>query len=347
MAAAGRSLTPRANLAPSVLLELERGRIPAMLAERVRAFVGGASSESFDELALELFRERYRRDEAFRALCEERQATPARTTDWREIPAVPVEGRTGADPGQEGPAPGEGLSPGHLELRRAVIDRSFPGACLTGLGRPPVLSLIPTDTARAEPRLAMLADRVLEAWAAPTSATAVTRRGVEAAQARSFLAARQRDRQPTLILATTATLAQLLEALVRRGLRFRLPPGSRVVEAGGADHDGRELLGRLADGLALPPQETLLAWGAAGSPTLLYARRDRRSEPRPFRTPPWVRARVLDPRTRAELPAGDEGELALFDLAAPNGGASLLTGERAIAAGDGFRLTGLGSSPEA
>ncbi|MFQ5350851.1 MAG: hypothetical protein ACE5EG_10450 [Thermoanaerobaculia bacterium] len=311
-----------------------------MLVERVAAFVRGESGESFEKLALAVFRRQYERPGPFRDLCDQRGATPERIADWRGVPALPI-----ADlaPAAEGSQPLDDTTLGALE--RAVIDRSFPSACLEDLDRPPVLSLIPpTETPRGCGP-GSWADHVLDAWAAPDSLVGVATRGVEVAKSRSFLAARQRDRRPTLLLADGANLDRLLEALDRRGLRFRLPPGSRVAIDGGSATGGQELLARLADALAVPADGVVRQYGVGRMVSRFYAGHSRRGELRPFRPPPWARVRVLEPESLAEAPAGAAGLLSVYDLAGLGSAPHLLTGDVAVGAEDGFRLAGDATSP--
>ena len=303
-----------------------------MLFERVAGFVRGDLEESFETLALEVFRHRYRLDAAFRELCDRRGSTPETVPGWRGIPVV--EAASLPPP----VASGDQAGPAAIALGRAVVDRSFPAICLEGLGRPPVLSLVPTGDEAHDPGLATLAERVLEAWAAPDSAAPIAGRRVEAAKARSFLAARQRDRRPTLILATPDTLAQLLETLERRGLRFRLPPGSRAVACGGAESVDPGLQARLAEGLDVGPDRLVGGYGVPGLRSRFYAGHRRDGEAQPFRLPPWARVRVLDPDTGAEVPPGTAGALTVCDLASPEAGSQVLTGDLATAGDDAFRL---------
>lgn len=313
-----------------------------MLVERIAAFIRGELGDSFEELALAVFRAECERSAPYRDLCERRGAAPERVADWRQVPAVPA-------------ATHDHLAPGHgaaaaerrrRDLLQAVVDRSFATACLAGLNRPPVLSLLPTAGEPTDPGPGLVAERILGAWAAPDSRSACSRRGIEVASARSFLAARQRDRRPTVILATPETLARLLAALDRRGLRFRLPPGSRVVESGRPGPQGPQRLSRLAESLAVPAEAVIRDYGAPGLASRFYAGHDRNGEPRPFRPPVWTRVRLLDRRTPAEVPVGATGRIAIFDLAAVGGPPCLLTGDLGKGGGeDGFRLAGGSPGP--
>jgi hypothetical protein len=64
-------------------------------------------------------------------------------------------------------------------------------------------------------------------------------------------------------------------------------------------------------------------------------------EPGRFVAPDWLRVRALDPATLAELPAGETGLLALFDLANVGSALHLLTEDLgSVDAEGGFRLAG-------
>ncbi len=326
-----------------------------MLVERITNLVRGESSETFDDLALAVFRFQYERDAGYRELCDRRGAAPDIVAHWQDVPAAPVPAGTspvpagtlpasvgpGTVPESTGPIPEVARAAPDAAARglhRAAIDQSFASACLVGMDRPPVLSLVPSGGDAPDPGLGFLADHVLRAWAAPDSLVATARRSVEAAKARSFLGARQRDRRPTLILATAATLGQLLDALERRGLRFRLPPGSRVVETGRRGAAAGMPLARLAESLGVPPEGVLRDYGVDGLVTRFYAGHGQAGEPQPFLPPPWARLRILDPETGAELPAGAVGTIAIFDLASVGAVAHVLTGDKGTAGRDGFRL---------
>lgn len=297
--------------------------------ERIAAFIRGEQEASFSALALELFRAQWQRHGRFRELCEARGASPDTVLEWRSVPPLAAAELGGQDPG-------EGQEPDRCALARLAAERSFPTGFTQGLGRPPLLSLAPPDGGPGGG--ARLAQWALAAWAAPDSLTAAARRGVEVAKARSFLGARQRDRRPTVVLGTTTALRQLLAALDRRGLRFRLPAGSRVIAADGDGQPDSELLAALAESLAVPAESVLREYAPPGTPTRFYAGHGRRGEPLPFAPPPWARARVVAPDTLAERPAGDEGLIALFDLASAAPPAHRLTGDQGITAEDGFLL---------
>ncbi|HVT58141.1 MAG TPA: hypothetical protein VHR45_07055 [Thermoanaerobaculia bacterium] len=338
--------------------------------ERVAGFVAQPASASFEELALAAFAYQYERIEPYRRLCEARAASPASVDDWRSVPPVPAAAfkrlRLAAVPEREvfrssGTTGGEGARSVHYhpfpELYRQVVDASFPPFCLP-LGAPiPMLSLVPTREQLPDSSLSFMVDHILARYGSPVSTTAVGRRGVEAAAARSWAAARQREGRPVLVLATALALAQWLETLERQDLRFRLPAGSAVFETGGfkgrlAEVSRAGLLERLSARLGVPPAAVVREYGMTELTSQCYTRALLDGDPDLFVTPHWVRVRILDPEDLSELPPGQTGLIAVFDLANLGSAVHLLTEDLGCAEaaqageGGGFRLLGRAAGAE-
>jgi Acyl-protein synthetase, LuxE len=329
-----------------------------MIVERVARFVGDPRADSFDELALAAFAWQHERIEPYRRLCAARGATPATVADWRQVPPVPAAAfktlELAAAPAVEvfrssGTTAGEEARSVHRhpfpDLYRQTIDAAFPGFCLPAAAPLPMLSLIPPRAQAPDSSLAFMIDHVLTRWGAPESAVAVGPRGVEAARARSWAGARQREGRPVLVLGTSLAHLQWLEALERQDLRFRLPAGSAVFDTGGFKGRGREaapgeLRARLADRLAVPPDRVVREYGMTELTSQFYTRALAGGDPDLFVAPHWVRARVLDPETLEEAPAGRPGLVAVFDLANLGSAVHLLTEDLGAMEEGGLRLLG-------
>jgi hypothetical protein len=126
---------------------------------------------------------------------------------------------------------------------------------------------------------------------------------------------------PVLVLGTTLLLAAFAERPATR----RLPPGSRVMDTGGAkglraEFAREEIERRLEGALGIPPTHLVNEYGMAELASQFYddalkAHIEGRA-PLPGKTiPPWVRTRVLDPETMIERPEGARGLLVHYDLA--------------------------------
>ncbi|HXU47109.1 MAG TPA: acyl-protein synthetase [Thermoanaerobaculia bacterium] len=335
------------------------------LIDRIARFLGDPASDSFDDLALAAFRFQVERIEPYRRLCEGRGIDPDRIASWREVPLVPAAAfktlELAAAPAVEtfrsSGTGGERSVHRHPfpDLYRQEIDASFPRFCLAprqeNFDRPAMLSLVPSREQLPDSSLSFMIDHVLARFSGPHSLTAVGPRGVEAAKARSWAGARQREGKPVLVLATALALDQWLAALERLELRFRLPAGSAVFETGGfkgrATEIAREdLLARLEHRLGVPRGRVLREYGMTELTSQCYTEALAGGDPDLFVTPPWVRVRILDPETLAEAPAGIPGLLAIFDLANVGSAVHLLTQDLGTAEPGGFRLAGRAEGAE-
>ena len=333
-----------------------------MLVERIDQFIRDPDAGDFDELVREAFQYQYERLEAYRKLCRRSGVEPTQVVDWRQVPVIPAlayksldlsvgsGGEVFRSSGTTTDRPSVHRH-GFPELYRATIDASFPQSVLGAAELRPMLSLIPDRQQAPESSLSFMVDQVLMKWGTEDSMTAFGPRGVNARRARSFLGARQRDRQPTLILSTAFALAQLLEALDRFDLRFRLPPGSTVFETGGYKGRSRavpleELHRQLEDRLALQPGMIVREYGMTELTSQFYTGALRGSDPSLFVAPHWVRVRILDPETLIEAPPGATGLICVFDLANLSSAIHLLTEDLGVAEEGGFRLQGRAAGAE-
>jgi len=338
-----------------------------MLRERIARFLsapaadsGASATDSFEELALAAFAFQRERIAPYRRLCEGRGATPRSVGSWREVPPVPAAAFRTLELAAEAPVEtfrSSGTTADEArsvhrqpypELYRRAIDASFPRFCLRELApgaRLPILSLVPERASAPDSSLSFMADHVLARWGALESATAFGARGVETAKARSWAAARQRDRKPALVFATAFALADWIAALERQDLRLRLPPGTVVFETGGfkgrtAELSRAALLARLEERLAVPAAAVVREYGMTELSSQCYTEVLAGGDPDLFVAPPWVRVRALDPATLAELPPGEPGLLAVFDLANLGSAVHVLTEDLGSLEGKGLRLLG-------
>jgi hypothetical protein len=333
-----------------------------VIVDRVARFISEPCRADFNDLALAAFAFQYQKIEPYRRLCNEHRAEPGRITHWTQIPPVPAlaykslrlesvpatetfrsSGTTGADRSVH--------YHGFAQLYRQTIDATFPRACLRNLPQPPMLSLIPSQQQLPDSSLSFMVDHVLKTFGAPDSRVAFASRGVDARQARSFLASRQRDGRPLLILSTAFALLQLLEALEMLNLRFRLPAGSRIFETGGFKGRTRvlersELLSRITERLGLPHAAVVREYGMTELTSQFYTDTLAEGDPDLFVPPPWVRVRALDPFTLEELAAGRTGLICILDLANLSSAIHLVTEDLGVTETGGFRLTGRAAGAE-
>lgn len=330
-----------------------------MLVDEIAGFVENADPERFDSLARRAFEFQIERIAPYRRLCESRGVTPDSIESWREIPTVPTlafetQELHADEPkevfrssGTRGQDRSVHFHP-YPELYRKVVDATFPERCLPGPAPVPMLSLIPTREQAPDSSLAFMTDHVLDRWGHEESLTAFGDRGVKVPAARSWLGSRQRSGAPVLILATSLALDDLLRALERRFLHFRLPPGSLLFETGGFKGRQRELspaeqLGRVEEFLGIPGDRVVREYGMTELTSQAYA-----TPPalQIYEPPPWMRVRALAPESLEELPPGESGLLAFLDLANIGSAIHLLTEDLGTVVGGGFRLHGRASDAD-
>ncbi|MDB6129718.1 MAG: Long-chain-fatty-acid--luciferin-component ligase [Verrucomicrobiales bacterium] len=144
---------------------------------------------------------------------------------------------------------------------------------------------------------------------------------------------------PVLITGTAFNYVQLLDELDSKQ-DYTLPKGSLVLETGGYKGRTRELT---KDALYLEIQklfgitrkQIVSEYGMCELSSQGYDFEDAK-QGRCFRMPPWARFRVLSPETGLELPEGETGILAIYDLANVASYAGLMTEDLAIRRADGF-----------
>jgi hypothetical protein len=248
---------------------------------------------------------------------------------------------------------GEGARSVHVhpfpDLYRATVDAAFPRFCLPrGLAageRPPMLALVPRREERPDSSLSFMVDHVLARWGGEASAWGLGPRGVDARAARSWLGARQRERRPVLVLATALALADLVAGLERLDLRFRLPAGSVVFETGGFKGREREvspeeLAAGVAERLGVPAAAVVREYGMTELTSQLYTGALAGGDPELYVPPHQVRVRAVDPESLEEVPTGESGLIAIFDLANLSSAVHVLTEDLGRLEAGGLRLLG-------
>ena len=153
----------------------------------------------------------------------------------------------------------------------------------------------------------------------------------------------------SLLLGTAFSFVHLLDYLVERDLRVKLPAGSRVLETGGYKNRSRtlpkaELHALITEHLGVPHENILCEYGMSELSSQAYAAEIHSPSsilhPRVFRFPPWARVQIISPETGREVADGATGLIRIFDLANVFSVAAIQTEDLGIRCGDGFELIG-------
>jgi hypothetical protein len=329
-----------------------------------------ASSSRFRTIAVALFTFQFEHNPAYRQLCLSRHVTPQNLKSWSEIPAAPTaafkerdltclppEARTTVF-WSSGTTTSERSRHFHSAESLAVYEQSLLPAFKAAFLRDPNEKL----------RCAFLTPAAHEA---PHSSLVhmfeTARRSVGAEE--SFFAGRaepdgdwslnvdvliarlidwQRTPHPVVLLGTAFNFVHLLDALVERELRLRLPAGSRVMETGGYKGRSRalpkeSLHALLTEYLGIDRAGIVCEYGMCELSSQAYDHSFRSGAAvakRLFRFPPWARFLIISPETGLPVEPGEPGLLRVFDLANIASVLAVQTEDITVRQGDGFELLG-------
>jgi hypothetical protein len=205
-----------------------------------------------------------------------------------------------------------------LTLYHAGMVSPFVDHVLAGDRTPrPWLALVPSRSDDPHSSLSHMVDGLAGKLASRTT-WAMPPAGLDLDAASAFAASAS---EPVVILTTAFALIHWLDG--DDDLR-PLPAGSRMMLTGGYKGRARavdedELLAMIASRLGLDAQDVVAEYGMTELTSQAYGR--------PFVAPPWLKIRVVDPATGHDLPAGQQGLVAFFDLLNLDNVSALLTGD--------------------
>ena len=314
------------------------------------AFVATPKAEDFDALAAAVVRHQMTTIAPYGRLVAARGGF---TGDWRQAPLVPTDlfrdldlcaagpevpvqatfRTSGTTTGRRGLRRAPDLSLYHAGMRAPFVDHVLAGDAVPR----PWLALVPAPIDDPESSLSHMVGGLAETLAASVR-WAMTPDGLDVDAATEF--AREVE-GPAVVLTTAFALIHWLHAL--QGARHPLPEGSRMMLTGGYKGRARsvaprELLEMAADQLGLAPEAVVGEYGMTELTSQAYGT--------PFAGPPWLQIRVVDPATGLDVPQGETGLVAFFDLLNLDNVSALLTGDQGQLDDQG-RLTLLGRAPGA
>lgn len=333
--------------------EIER-EVLAWIAEGVHA---PRDDARFERLALALFRLQHERGAAYRRLCSAFGIDEARVRRWQDVPAVPTGAfkearlaifppeaivRTFRSSGSTTERRGA-LELDTLALYDASLLATFAAFVCPDVTRIRFLVLAPSADDAPDSSLSYMFQRAVERLGAPRSRFCATPQGWDVDAVVAELADL---REPVALCGTAFAFVHLLDRLEARGLRLALPAGARVMETGGFKGRSRELTrdelhGAIAARLGVPRARIVNQYGMCELASQFYEPTLVRGAPTDVKhVPPWVRTRVVDPRSGLDAPDGEPGVLVHYDLANTGSVLAVQTSDLGVRAAEGFRVLG-------
>jgi len=320
------------------------GADPMSIYEQVLTFIHGPEPETFQRLALDVFRHQFETVGPYRRYCEARGVEPDAVRSVDEVPAVSTVAFKYADLAIDGAALSRdaavfltsGTTQGRERRGRHIVARPeiYRASAIAHLRamlfpddrRMAMLAMHPTAEVMPESSLSAMITWCIEEFGTGTRLAAASRERVDVAGATAFLAGCEARREPVCILGTTAAFAALLFGLRGDGVKPRLAPGSRMMDTGGAKGQAApmqasEVIARAGEFLAIEPAMVINEYGMTELCSQLYDATafncpgGSYSEERFKIPPPWLRVTARDPVTLRPLPDGEIGMLTFFDLA--------------------------------
>lgn len=317
------------------------------LAARIHAMIAGGiegDPAPFDELALELFAWQYAHNAPYREFCAAKGIAPDAVRDWRQIPAFPTDAFKTAIvtsfPIEH--AVMAQLTSGTTAIQRGKIFRDEVGLQLVlaanramtaaylfpdfALGqRCRVLILAPSPEMAPSMGMAIGMEETRRHFGTADSRFLLDFSGLDIKNLIAALEQSEASGVPVAMIGSTSAFVYFFNACKARGLRFRLPAGSRIGDGGGYRGRFGELTQddyfRLAEEvLGMPAAHCVNVLGMAESATnyfddtLRAAVRGGTSTRRRI-PPPWARVEAVGIESLRPLPPGEVGLLRHYDLA--------------------------------
>lgn len=325
-----------------------------------RATGAPLSEAAFNSMARRIFAHQLRHNAAYAQFCASLGVTPdALPSRWEEIPPVPVTAFKDAhlatfDPGRaalrfETSGTTQGRPGVHFmetaTLYDAALLAGFERAMVSDGARLRYLNVLARPWELPQSSLAYMMGRIAQTLGDGAASWHV--RGDDllvdsfAAATRSAIS----DNAAVCIAGTAFGLVNLIDALAERREQFTLPEGSRIMETGGFKGRARvidrlELYQLLAQRFGIQESAIVAEYGMTELTSQYYDSLESRGAPERVKSsPPWLRARVLDPSGVA-LPVGEVGTLVHVDLANRSSALAIATDDRGYRTESGFVLLG-------
>ena len=319
--------------------------------------------ESFSEPALSRFREQFASIPDYAAYCRYLNRTPDSVKDWRDIPAVPASAfkshdMSAARPGHEAAifeTSGTSVSkPGRVRLGSTTayeesLLSSFERHLLPDGARLPAIVFGPRRMEAPRSSLWFMVDRVVKEFA-PAAIHIVRGGEPHWNEADAVLERAGKRGEPVMLLGTTLLFMAYFEHLERERKTHTLPRGSRAMDTGGAkgqraEFEREEIETAFAMRVGITPSHLVNEYGMAELGSQFYddnlvAHHEGHTRRPGKQIPEWVRTRVLDPETLAELPDGQQGLLVHYDLANVDIPLAIQTEDIGYRLGDRLHLEG-------
>lgn len=298
-------------------------------------------SEGFSRLALRVFELQVKYIPIYRRYCEKRGITPEKISSWDQIPALPTDSfkimelamfpsgavRTFMTSGTTKPEERGKVryDEGGLRLMDATIYQAAASFLFPDKVKTTILVIAPPPDIVPTMVMAYGMNRLMEYFGTAQSRFLIGKEGFDMSLLVDGLHRSEAEGLPITICGGSFGFVNFFDTCRERGFRFRLPPGSRILDAGGFKGRSREVkreefVSDCADLLGVAKDYCVNLLGMTEISSQFYDNNLKNALrgihlPNAKISPPWTRTIVVDADTLEPLPPGQTGLLRHVDLA--------------------------------
>jgi len=349
------------NQLPKEVLDLDQKII-----NFIRKGVDQQDPEGFNKLALEIFSLQFKSIPLYRRYCEKRGIEQVKISSWEEIPALPTDVfkvmelsmlpsqrvRTFMTSGTTNPEErGKvGYDEGGLRLMDATIEEAASSFLFPDGMKTKILIIAPSPEMAPHMIMAYGMNHLKDYFGLPQSCFLVGRGGFEVETLLKELRASGEEGTPVTLCGGSFGFVNFFDACREKGLRFKLPSGSRTLDAGGFKGRSREVkreefVEECGEILGIKKKYSVNLLGMTEISSQFYDSTLRNFHkglllPGVKSNPPWTKTVVVDPETLKPLPNGEIGLLKHLDLANRGHILAIQTDDLGRQTGEGFEVFG-------
>lgn len=339
----------------------------------IRKGLDHQDAETFNALALRAFGLQYRHIPLYRRYCERRGVAPEEVSSWDQIPPLPTDVFKTADLSllpehtvstfmTSGTTRAEErgrvhFDEGGLRLMDATIDEAASALLFPDGIKVTILIIAPSPDHAPHMIMAYGMSRLKGHFGLPRSRFLVGEAGFAVQDLVDELCRSEAEKIPVALFGGSFGFVNFFDYCRAQGLRFRLPSGSRCLDAGGFKGRSREVgreefLSSCEESLGIPPAYCVNLLGMTETASQFYDNtlsnlQQGIDAPRCKVNPPWTRTAVVDPDTLEPLPDGEMGLLRHFDLANRGHICAIQTDDIGKIVAGGFEVYGRAQEGEA
>lgn len=228
-----------------------------------------------------------------------------------------------------------------MEIYRMSALRGFELFCMYDNPPSRFMSLIPAASVRPDSSLSWMATFLVEEFDDGLGGFAAGTDGIDPDTVLSILSRSAADGASLFLLGTSLDFLSLFEFLVMNASPISLAQGSRLMHTGGPKASGRSITPRqlAADAgrlLAIDRRDVIEEFGMTELFSQAYDSPRISGVPGRLVPVPWMRTRILDPRTLKDVSQGERGLLVHYDLACCHTCVAIMAADTATKSGNGF-----------